>query len=67
MTINFSQKELCEYLGWDYRQVAEAAKAEGVATHVYIQQRTDWVLISERYYLPSTYASDVEVDRLGDN
>ena len=60
MTTSLSQRELCEYFGWDYRTVATEAKAEGLSTHVYVQQKTGWILKKERYYPPNKEFSDNE-------
>lgn len=46
----FSQRQLCEYFGWDYRKIAQEAKAKGLSTHAYVQQKTGWILRQERYY-----------------
>jgi hypothetical protein len=46
------QRQLCELMGWDYRQVAQTAKQQGMSTHAYIQQQTGWILRSELYYPP---------------
>ena len=42
--LGLRQQQLCELMGWDYRQVAQAAKQQGISTHAYIQQQTGWVL-----------------------
>lgn len=47
------QRQLCELMGWDYRQVAQAAKQQGMSTHAYVQQQTGWTLRLELYYPPS--------------
>jgi hypothetical protein len=44
------QRQLCELMGWDYRQVAQTAKQQGLSTHAYIQQQTGWILRLELYY-----------------
>ena len=44
------QRELCDYLGLDYRAVATTAKQQGLSTHAYLQQETGWVLIKALYY-----------------
>jgi hypothetical protein len=44
------QRQLCELMGWDYRQVAQAAKQQGISTHAYVQQQTGWILRLELYY-----------------
>jgi hypothetical protein len=46
------QRQLCELMGWDYRQVAQTAKQQGMSTHAYIQQQTGWILRLELYYPP---------------
>jgi hypothetical protein len=46
------QRQLCELMGWDYRQVAQAAKQQGMSTHAYVQQQTGWTLRLELYYPP---------------
>ncbi len=46
------QRQLCELMGWDYRQVAQAAKQQGISTHAYVQQQTGWILRLELYYPP---------------
>ena len=45
-----SQRQLCEHFGWDYRIIARTAKAQGLSTHAYLQQKTGWILKQERYY-----------------
>ena len=47
------QRQLCELIGWDYRQVAQTAKQQGLSTHAYVQQQTGWILRLELYYPPS--------------
>ncbi|WP_310483373.1 hypothetical protein [Chamaesiphon sp. VAR_48_metabat_403] len=47
------QRQLCELMGWDYRQVAQTAKQQGMSTHAYVQQQTGWILRSELYYPPA--------------
>jgi hypothetical protein len=44
------QRQLCELMGWDYREVAQTAKQQGMSTHAYIQQQTGWILRLELYY-----------------
>ncbi|MEO0926539.1 MAG: hypothetical protein AAFY63_11795 [Cyanobacteria bacterium J06643_13] len=56
----FSQRELCEYCGWDYKTVATKAKAKGLSTHAYLQQHTGWILVRERYYPPNQSFLDHE-------
>lgn len=51
--LGLRQRQLCELMGWDYRQVAQTAKQQGLSTHVYIQQQTGWILRLELYYPPS--------------
>jgi hypothetical protein len=53
MNKGLSQRQLCEYFGWDYKTVALEAKAKGLSTHAYVQQKTGWILKQERYYPPS--------------
>jgi hypothetical protein len=48
------QRQLCELMGWDYRQVAQTAKQQSMSTHAYIQQETGWILRLELYYPEST-------------
>jgi hypothetical protein len=60
MTTSLSQRELCEYFGWDYRAIATEAKAKGLSTHAYVQQKTGWILKRERYYPPNEGFSDNE-------
>ena len=43
MTINLSQRQLCEYFGWNYKTIAKEAKAKGLSTHAYVQQKTGWI------------------------
>ena len=47
------QRELCEYLGMNYREVAQSARQLGLSTHAYVQQQTGWQLRDELYYPPS--------------
>ena len=47
------QRELCELMGWNYREVAQIAKQKGMSTHAYVQQQTGWTLRLELYYPPS--------------
>jgi hypothetical protein len=47
------QRQLCELMGWEYREVAKAAKQQGMSTHAYIQQQTGWILRLELYYPPT--------------
>lgn len=47
------QRQLCELMGWDYRQVAQTAKRQGLSTHAYVQQQTGWILRLELYYPPT--------------
>ncbi len=46
------QRELCEYLGMNYREVAQIARNLGLSTHVYVQKQTGWRLHKELYYPP---------------
>lgn len=48
------QRELCEKLGLDYKQVAQTAIKQGVSTHEYVQKITGWILRNELYYPPNT-------------
>lgn len=50
MTQGLSQKQLCEYFGWNYKTIATEAKARGLSTHAYVQQKTGWILKQEKYY-----------------
>jgi hypothetical protein len=50
--LGLRQRQLCELMGWDYRQVAQTAKQQGLSTHAYIQQQTGWILRLELYYPP---------------
>ena len=47
------QRELCEQLGLNYREVAKTAKQRGLSTHAYVQQITGWRLQDELYYPPT--------------
>ncbi|MEL6928078.1 MAG: hypothetical protein AAFO95_05550 [Cyanobacteria bacterium J06600_6] len=67
MTTSLSQKELCEYFGWDYKEVARSAKAQGLSTHAYVQQKTGWNLKRERYYPPFNHSSEVEPNHTFNN
>ncbi|MEM7761222.1 MAG: hypothetical protein AAF298_24290 [Cyanobacteria bacterium P01_A01_bin.40] len=68
--MSLSQRQLCEYFGWDYQAVqrglggfpherlyqetiAREAKAKGLSTHAYVQQKTGWILKNEKYYPPA--------------
>ena len=53
MTRGLRQRELCELMGWNYREVAQIAKQQGMSTHAYVQQQTGWTLRLELYYPPS--------------
>jgi hypothetical protein len=46
------QRQLCELMGWDYRQVVQTAQQKGISTHAYVQQQTGWILRLELYYPP---------------
>ncbi|MEG4999374.1 MULTISPECIES: hypothetical protein [unclassified Microcoleus] len=48
------QRELCDRLMLDYREMAATAKQLGLSTHAYIQQKTGWILFEELYYPPET-------------
>lgn len=52
------QRQLCELMGWNYRQVAQTAKQQGLSTHAYVQQQTGWILRAELYYPPDDLAID---------
>ena len=62
MKTSLSQRQLCEYFGWHYRTIATEAKAKGLSTHAYVQQKTGWILKQELYYPPFNYDSEVEGD-----
>ena len=51
------QRELCEYLGMNYREVAQTARKLGISTHAYVQQQTGWLLRNELYYHPEKVES----------
>ena len=55
------QRELCELMGWNYREVAQTAKQLGISTHAYVQQQTGWTLRLELYYPPSQELSENEL------
>ena len=55
------QRELCELMGWNYREVAQIAKQQGMSTHAYVQQQTGWTLRLELYYPPSQELSENEL------
>ncbi|MGD1902208.1 MAG: hypothetical protein ACFB9N_08210 [Geitlerinemataceae cyanobacterium] len=46
------QRELCESLGMNYRDVARTARELGCSTHAYVQEQTGWQLHEELYYPP---------------
>ena len=48
------QRQLCDRLQLNYREMAVIAKQLGLSTHAYIQQRTGWILFEELYYPPGT-------------
>ncbi|MEN9521249.1 MAG: hypothetical protein RLZZ381_3837 [Cyanobacteriota bacterium] len=50
--MGLSQRQLCEYFGWDYKTIAQQAKAKGLSTHAHLQQKTGWILRKEVYYPP---------------
>ena len=58
MTRSFSQRQLCEHFGWDYKTIAKEAKAKGISTHAYVQQKTGWILRDEKYYPPKDSPSE---------
>ncbi|MGD1904944.1 MAG: hypothetical protein ACFB0C_03015 [Leptolyngbyaceae cyanobacterium] len=47
------QRELCDRLGLNYREVAQTAKRLGFSTHTYLQLYTSWRLHNELYYPPN--------------
>ena len=53
------QRELCEHLGMNYREVAQAARKLGLSTHAYVQQQTQWQLRDELYYPPEKKCGDL--------
>ena len=38
MKRGFSQRQLCEYFGWNYREVAPIAKLQGLSTQAYVHE-----------------------------
>ncbi|MEM1281498.1 MAG: hypothetical protein AAGG53_16090 [Cyanobacteria bacterium P01_H01_bin.152] len=46
------QRELCDRFGWNYREVAQAARQLGLTTHDYLPQKTGWRRQDELYYPP---------------
>ncbi|MEO1375293.1 MAG: hypothetical protein AAFW70_13425 [Cyanobacteria bacterium J06635_10] len=52
------QRQLCELLGLDYKNVATSAKQLGLSTHAYLQQETGWILKNELYYPPDRSSLD---------
>ena len=48
------QRQLCDRLMLNYREVAATAKQLKLSTHAYIQQKTGWILFEELYYPPGT-------------
>jgi hypothetical protein len=48
------QRELCDRLKLNYREMAAKAKQLKLSTHGYIQQETGWILFQELYYPPGT-------------
>ncbi|MEM6591733.1 MAG: hypothetical protein AAGF66_04000 [Cyanobacteria bacterium P01_H01_bin.119] len=50
--VGLRQRELCDRLGLNYRDVAQAARKLGLSTHRYLQQVTGWRLHNELYYPP---------------
>lgn len=53
MNKGLSQRQLCEYFGWNYKTIALEAKNQGLSTHAYVQQKTQkrgWILREEKYY-----------------
>ena len=57
------QRELCDRLGLDYRQVAQTARQLGLSTHAYVQQQTGWELRDELYYPPSQSSAELDVEQ----
>lgn len=51
-TRGLQQRELCDLMGYSYREIAQSAKAQGLSTHAYLRQLTQWQLQNERYYPP---------------
>ncbi|MEM6256073.1 MAG: hypothetical protein AAF821_24435 [Cyanobacteria bacterium P01_D01_bin.156] len=51
------QRELCDFLGLNYKAEALNAKLMGLSTHDYLQCITGWQLRRERYY--PTVATDL--------
>ena len=87
--MGLSQRQLCEYFGWDYKAIqrglggfpherhraerlkvasqrwrecavqdtiAKEAKAKGLSTHEYVQQKTGWISRREVYYPPFNHS-----------
>lgn len=46
------QRELCDRLKLNYREMAVTAKQLALSTHAYIQQKTGWILFEQLYYPP---------------
>ena len=59
-TAGLRQKQLCERFGWHYRDIAQQAKANGLSTHEYVQQKTGWRLFEELYYPPAENVQEQE-------
>jgi hypothetical protein len=59
-----SQRQLCDLMGWNYREVAQKAKQAGVSTHAYVQQQTGWTLYLELYYPPDSLFTQTELRNL---
>lgn len=57
MIMGLSQKQLCEYFGWDYQSISQQAQAKGLSTQVYVQQKTGWILRQEVFYPPFNQSS----------
>ena len=55
------QRQLCELMGWDYRQFTKKAKQQGLSTHQYLQLQTGWILRLELYYPPSQGSGELDV------
>ena len=58
--MGLSQRQLCEYFGWDYKTIAQEAKTKGLSIHEYVQHKTGWISRKEVYYPPFNYSSQIE-------
>ncbi|MBE9045826.1 hypothetical protein IQ255_15675 [Pleurocapsales cyanobacterium LEGE 10410] len=65
--MGLSQRQLCEYFGWDYRTIAQEAKAKKLSTHEYVQQKTGWILREEVYYPPFNHSEAIEANHSFNN